>query len=137
MMLVMKETYGDFLKKQVALEKGYIRHLPDLYDVLVAVLPEDILDTMYRDVSSVLAYLVCPIDIVADDAYPDDGYVDDIYVCAYVVSKLLNTYPELVHKNWHSSEDVHVVVNWVIEHAGSRLDKLGVREKLLKMTRLL
>jgi uncharacterized membrane protein YkvA (DUF1232 family) len=55
-------------------------------------------------VGAALAYLVSPLDLIAD-VIPGVGMLDDVAIIAYAARELLDgAGPELVREHWHGSE---------------------------------
>jgi uncharacterized membrane protein YkvA (DUF1232 family) len=138
----MKLTFSDYLKQQLANlddiynpEYSFVLRITDFYNLLCAILDEDISPSERHMVNAALAYLVSPVDVIPEDIYGARGYVDDIYVLSSVVKYLCQDHLTLVKGLW-SGGDMDETLNLCYSNSRGFLEKWNLKDKVLKYSGL-
>lgn len=89
-----------------AIAKDATAFLPDVARLFKDVMRDPRVPRLAKvKVGAALAYLVSPVDLVAD-VIPGIGMLDDVAIIAYAARELLDgAGPELLREHWHGSDD--------------------------------
>ncbi len=115
-----EEGFYGFLKEEIGGYKGkfdkIIYHVPEVYELMVNLLEENLEKEYKLMVAAALGYFVAPRDVIPEEIYGPYGYLDDLFICAYVLLKIKEKYGwEIIERNWNGVGDIQEILPQIYE----------------------